>query len=782
MVHRRPTSRPALLLLGLLLAVLPAAGARGQSFDELREMGIPIPTDPGNAATWYVRAVDELARVAPRQADVIANWDHATPPTRALRAAIRAHAAVLADVESATARTRCDFELRYDRGWEMQLPHLARLRQVARVVRARALVAMHDGRPDAAVRDVERVQRMAVHAAGDDILISSLVSMAIAAMGDELVAIGLGRGVFGPAEAARLLGVVGELAAPGAFRVRAAIASEAAISGAWLRDRLLDATPEERVSFATDLLGVGPDSEEATAIRDTSDAVYEEQIGSMEAAYADAVELVDRFEEDPEAVRDELEAWEQSIAEGAYGQLAALMMPSLSRVMERAAASRTAMAETEATLRRVIGGDPSARRLGAAVHLRAAIEAAAAIPDEHVETIVLGGGVLGDDEAADAARASLRRVLEHLAAAADAAAAEADAAPAARLWTDDAVLRADGDSTVIPAWAAGARRALRLLAGEAARRLDESETPGGPDAGAAAVAAAGLVTDGLRLVRLLATMRPMIASRLAHEHLADLVPLVRDLPAAGRTDEAAWAPLAAAAEALAPGTPEEDRPRWRGRTHAVLGYPAKAIDLRQVAGQAARDLRDRMAGRRPEPGWDPDEANALDGDMATILLLATERVAGGVYGPVAPVAGTSDLPPGPGEAAGDEDGAAPDDGADAPDPEAAAAPPEATDRMPDVAGLEGLVDAEALAVLESRVREIRRRIVEHLDPLALVAGPDASPLDLRRHQRDARRLVRELRRAVDPDRADEPEGDAEDGGEAAAARAAGNAAAPAGGA
>jgi hypothetical protein len=728
----RSPLRSLLVAAAIGIAAAHASPAAAQDLEPLAELGVRIPTSPSNAATWYVRAIDELSKVDPRDRDIVANWDYRTPPTRSLRVALRAHEAVLEDVAAGASRTRCDFELGYEQGWELLLPHLGPMRAIARALRARALVAIHTGRSAAAVRDVERILRMGWHISNDEIVISSLVSIAIVAMADDVIDTGFRRGVFGPAEAATLLDITQELATPGAFRLREALAMERRITDGWLRQTLVDATPAQRLEFFEDVMGGAPDGEDRERILEATPEEVSGQIDGLGDAYREVEAVFAAAEEDPDAAAGMVQAFEERLIEGEFGELALNFMPALGRLAQREQRLRENLAAREAMLRGVIAGDPAARGLDAAIHVREAMRAAAMIPDAAADLIAMGAGVLaaeGDADGGaepeagltvepDAVRAALATVLEQLT-----AAAAAD-------HFDATVLHAEGDSIVIPSWAGPVRRVMGLLAGEATRHLDAGEH----------AEALRLVTVGLRVSRHLASSGTIAASLVVQEHLERLVPLVRGLPDELRADDAPWSSLVAASEAIVTQPRrDEERGELMHREDALLGYWNAVMRLQSIAGQAAGDLRARMAGKTTDWGGPIDEANALDGDMAVMLVLATERVAGAVYEPAAPPAASAmEAADGEAEAEGDASHA---------------------DRLPRVPGLDGIVDAAELLALEQRVAAIRRAIVDEQEPLAAIAGPEPSPLNVRARQRDARRLIRELHRAVDPTREDEPEPD-----------------------
>jgi hypothetical protein len=698
--------RRLLVVLVLCLAPLLTASPAAAAADDL-----------DNAATWYRRAAAAVTDLPRQPRAVLADWDRRTIPSRAVRRAIRDHREVL-DLAARGASCRdCDFDIAYDEGFALTVPHLSGLRELQRVLAARAAVAIHDGRPAAATADIERIQRIAGHTAQDSILISSLVAMAGVRLADELVGMGFGRGVFGAAEAADLLGGTRDLSAAGAFGLRRAVAMEREINSVWLRDQLVNASPEERASLLGLTTGAGADDEEIGGRASLSNEELESELDLLDASFAAIDESFALMEEDPEAAIASLEDWREELEAGVFGELSTLFVPAFGRVLGQGIELRAELLEREAMLRDVMRGDGKGAGLDGAVHLREAIARAATIPDEAAELIALGGGILEGVADAAATTAAWDVALEQLAAA---AAAEA---------FDPNILVVEGDSTILPPWLGGARRTLGMLAGTASERLDAGEP----------AEAARLAVIGMRLARRMADAHVILASMVAGEHLTQLTPVVRALPESVRADTTLWTAVEAAADGLA----MEPIPTMSGESIPErLGFSAATRRMAFRGRQAVIDLRARVDAAAEEAGEAGeaededglDEILRLDADQLVTLLLVTERVAGTGFGPLAPPADAAPRPE-------DDPDAAP------PAPEAAA-----TDRLPRVAGLTGMVDEAALDALELRIVEMRRDLALRDRTVAEILGTEPSPLDVRPHARRAGQVVRDLRGAITVER------------------------------
>ncbi len=90
---------------------------------------------------------------------------------------------ILETLEEASKRPDCVFAVRWEKGAGALFPHLARLRQAARWLSAKARLCAMDGDPDEALRWLQVVFRTADHAASEPTTIAQLVAFALQRMG-----------------------------------------------------------------------------------------------------------------------------------------------------------------------------------------------------------------------------------------------------------------------------------------------------------------------------------------------------------------------------------------------------------------------------------------------------------------------------------------------------------------------------------------------------------------------------------------------------------------------
>ncbi len=301
---------------GLTLAAAPAPAA-------------PAPTRAlDNAALGYWRAwsvldLDETKRNLLRDAGSAADPDFV--PSEELRALLADE-----DIEvilRATRRPHCDFGVDVDRGIDALLPHLAPMRDSARLLALDARVHLDDGDVDGAVERVAAGYRIAAHCASEPFLISSLVSLAVFATIDEVAAHVMTAQHLSEAQRAVLQDALGRFSADDPAGIKRGITSERDVFVSWVRDELTGPAAIERLDALT---GDLPESEacgaELRAMIERGEGI-EVQIELLERYYDLVLEAWDR--DDAQAAVRRLG---ELVEVGEMGHLAQLLAPALTRV------------------------------------------------------------------------------------------------------------------------------------------------------------------------------------------------------------------------------------------------------------------------------------------------------------------------------------------------------------------------------------------------------------------------------------------------------------------
>ena len=159
------------------------AAGEPASLDELASS--PIPEDL-NAAVVFEGAFKKLdagRAVEPEGwARCLQDRDVVFDP-ESIEGALKVHAAAMTLAREALGRPSCRFDLDYAKGIEMELPHLGRLRKLARLFAGEAHLHAHSGRAAEAADSLRCVFALAHAMDEEPIHISKLVSVSIVGIG-----------------------------------------------------------------------------------------------------------------------------------------------------------------------------------------------------------------------------------------------------------------------------------------------------------------------------------------------------------------------------------------------------------------------------------------------------------------------------------------------------------------------------------------------------------------------------------------------------------------------
>jgi len=171
----------ATIILGRRLeAKIAAIKARGEPVS-MAELGKPKVPDAENAAVIYAKAFEKLSgRTAEQDIKMLERflsaeereknpglWNEARLVADRLRPALPL-------VEQAVSRPKCQFPVNWEAGAGAIFPHYYKMRKLAILLRATALLAAKDGRMDEAVRLIEMDFRMSESIKDDPVLIGQL--------------------------------------------------------------------------------------------------------------------------------------------------------------------------------------------------------------------------------------------------------------------------------------------------------------------------------------------------------------------------------------------------------------------------------------------------------------------------------------------------------------------------------------------------------------------------------------------------------------------------------
>lgn len=171
-------------------------------------------SDHSNAAMHYHRAFDRFSTLTQREWEVLMDYDGpSVPPTPELRNALRKVQPILNDFHRGTLQQYSDFGLDFNQGFDLLMPHLGPMRQIALLSRTDIAVRLHDGDTTGATNRIAAMARSISHFSDDRTMISTLVGQGVYSLTDSVVQMGFDHAAFNAGDAMRMLHPLEALAA-----------------------------------------------------------------------------------------------------------------------------------------------------------------------------------------------------------------------------------------------------------------------------------------------------------------------------------------------------------------------------------------------------------------------------------------------------------------------------------------------------------------------------------------------------------------------------------------
>ena len=234
-------------------------------------------------------------------------------------------------IKKAVESERVDFGLQHEEGFNMLIPHLSHMRRLARQLKRTSRQLRLAGNMEESVEDLALILGMAKQVAPDRVLISSLVSAAIASVALNEIELALTDRQIDPSSAERLLIALQRLPAGDPFHYTEAIDGEyEMLERTFAEDGMSQEELEERLTNITDMMS--PNEEDWDRAHSGIDRAWvKSQIKQSKPLFdrlADLMTLEDRL-----AARRENRAIMIAVEEGEYGTFNATIMPGIGRTI-----------------------------------------------------------------------------------------------------------------------------------------------------------------------------------------------------------------------------------------------------------------------------------------------------------------------------------------------------------------------------------------------------------------------------------------------------------------
>ncbi len=551
-----------------------------------------------NAAYWLDEAFARYHTLSESEWNTVIDYAGAAvaPPPEHVRAMLSKAAPILRDLRRAARCDYCDFELNYEDGFEMLLPHLAPARRGARLMYADAMAKLAAGDSAGAARGLADLTRLGGLFRDDQILISSLVARAIDGLAERGAKIGVARRAFSAADAAVLDRALAPLNPRDPFAFGPAIATEREMIRTWLPEKFEDGASMADIMMWTD------DDAAFQRIDDLSAAELDREFTIADEYMTRAADILAIDDESAakaaaRALDKDIEGLRDGMEEGL---LIALTMPAYGRMVDLKFDAIRSIEARRAQLADIMQHGPDVFRPdnAAAYYLQAIARLDGAGDDVHAALFALAGDPASPpDELAvrttESVRTDVRTLME---------------AGAALSECDFSIVAVDSSPIVIHAHQAGMMHAARTLIADAVIAFHRDDLAG----------MAGRLTTALQAAAHLAGDGMVTSSLVAHAVYRDVDACL----AAVAFDPETIDPLTRTAFFRAANAIErEDVFRY----NAALDVLRRTVSYRIAPSDAKPTMFGRAAHHRSIMALDPDEIVAV----ALLLHADPEQQIGG---------------------------------------------------------------------------------------------------------------------------------------------------------
>lgn len=311
--------------------------------------------DNRNAASWYQRAIDQYHHAfTNEQRDAIVDYlsNPGAPPTPQVRELITQAQPILSMMRRGSTQQYCDFDLNRDAGFEMLLPHLSPMRQMAKLMSADAQIHLADRDASGAATRIADMYRMSGQFGDDKVLISSLVGQAVFGLSERTLQAGVDAGAFGPADSAVVLSAVNALSKSDPFQYIEGLAGEQELAVAYLTEKFVDS--DDR-TLPQELFELNDDDPRAKAFMALDAQGFQAEIDKYDQFMNEVVEAFAIA--DPALATAKINELVERVENGEVGVLGQALMPAFGKCLESKLKGEKMLAERVAMLQRMAKGE-----------------------------------------------------------------------------------------------------------------------------------------------------------------------------------------------------------------------------------------------------------------------------------------------------------------------------------------------------------------------------------------------------------------------------------------
>jgi hypothetical protein len=243
----------------------------------------------------------------------------------------------------ASKMTKCDFELPFENGINVLLPHLSLMRKSARLLRFDARRMLIDGKPDEAAERIAAIYRMAGQLKSDSLLINTLVAVAIGGVANSESEVLIKSGKLTAEGREAIVAAIQTLDSKDPYGFKDALRGERHVTVDWVRNRYKPPHAGERFAKTIESeWGMIPNkNDNLNTIAKMDDQQFANGLGQLESYHDLLMSLWDL----PDAPA-RLDLLGSRIEKGDFGPFAGFMAPAISKACM---ASQKSFAELAAT-------------------------------------------------------------------------------------------------------------------------------------------------------------------------------------------------------------------------------------------------------------------------------------------------------------------------------------------------------------------------------------------------------------------------------------------------